>query len=53
MARRSLYGPGGDGNLDEAAEKEVAEWVAKTLGIKDLSRDGEGTKPGPGSASKN
>ncbi|KAK1783794.1 hypothetical protein QBC45DRAFT_388416 [Copromyces sp. CBS 386.78] len=31
-ARRTLYG-GNGANLDEEAEKEVAEWVAKTLGI--------------------
>ncbi|KAH8882708.1 hypothetical protein GQ53DRAFT_624151, partial [Thozetella sp. PMI_491] len=29
-ARRTLYGPGAA--TDEEAEKEVAEWVAKTLG---------------------
>lgn len=41
-ARRTLYG-GNEANLDEEAEKEVAEWVAKTLGI-DLEKAEEEAK---------
>lgn len=41
-ARRTLYG-GTEANLDEEAEKEVAEWVAKTLGI-DLEKAEEEAK---------
>lgn len=41
-ARRTLYG-GSEANLDEEAEKEVAEWVAKTLGI-DLEKAEEEAK---------
>ncbi|EAA35011.1 hypothetical protein GE21DRAFT_242 [Neurospora crassa] len=41
-ARRTLYG-GTEANLDEEAEREVAEWVAKTLGI-DLEKAEEEAK---------
>jgi len=49
MARRSIYGPAG--RLDEDAEKQVAEWVANTLGLK--LEDAEGgpvALPTPGGA---
>ena len=50
-ARRSLYGPGG--RADEDAEKEVAEWMAKTLGRKvDIEIDpNQNDKKGSGSRS--
>lgn len=43
LARRSMAKSGG-GELDQAAEEEVAQWVAKTLGIKETSSSDEDNK---------
>lgn len=50
-ARRSLYGP--EGRVDEDVDKEVAEWMAKTLGRKvDIEIDpNQNDKKGSGSQS--
>ncbi|KAK5654353.1 hypothetical protein OQA88_7262 [Cercophora sp. LCS_1] len=46
MARRSLAGV--KGNTDEEAEKEVAEWFAKAMGVSEKGKEGEGEGEGEG-----